>query len=152
MAFEVAAATLGATPVFLTSGQILASGNHLQGRESIPDIARNLERFADLILARVYSHEVIAEIASAIDTPVINALCDQHHPTQALADLMAIRWHKPQADSLKVAFIGDGNNVATSLMQICALMGINFTAASPIDHFVPAIHGNARAVYVGGEI
>lgn len=131
VAFEVATAKLGGIPVYLTSGQILASGNNEKGRESVPDIAQNLERFADLILARVYSHTMIEEIAGAVSIPLINALCDEHHPTQALADLMAIIWHKKNYKNLKVAFVGDGNNVATSLMQICALTGVDFSIASP---------------------
>lgn len=139
VAFEVATAKLGGIPIFLTSSQILASGSNEQGRESIPDIAKNLERYADLILARVYHHEVVQEIAKAIKKPVINALCDQHHPTQALADLMAIQWHKGKLPGLKVAFIGDGNNVATSLMQICALMGIHFAIASPKGYELPKV-------------
>ena len=131
VAFEVATAKLGGIPVYLTSGQIMASGNNEKGRESIPDIAKNLERFADLILARVYSHGTIQAIAGAVKIPLINALCDKHHPTQALADLMAIIWHKKDYKKLKVAFVGDGNNVATSLMQICALVGMDFSIASP---------------------
>lgn len=131
VAFEVATAKLGGIPVYLTSGQIMASGNNEKGRESIPDIAKNLERFADLILARVYSHSTIQEIGGAVQIPLINALCDKHHPTQALADLMAIIWHKKDYKKLKLAFVGDGNNVATSLMQICAMVGVNFSIASP---------------------
>lgn len=131
VAFEVATAQLGGIPVFLSSPQILASGNNEKGRESIPDIAKNLERFSDLILARVYSHKTIEEIAESTCKPVINALCDQHHPTQALADIMAIIWHKKSLKGLKVCFIGDGNNVATSLMQICAILGIDFSIATP---------------------
>lgn len=137
VAFETATAYLGGIPIFLSSGQILASGRNIHGRESIPDIAKNLERFADIILARVYSHGTIQTIASSIKKPVINLLCDQHHPTQALADLMAIIWHKSKPEGLNVSFIGDGNNVATSLMQICALIGMNFTIASPIDYEIP---------------
>lgn len=131
VAFEVATAKLGGIPVYLTSGQILASGNNEKGRESIPDIAKNLERFADLILARVYSHTTIEEISGAVQIPLINALCNKHHPTQVLADLMAIIWHKKNYKKLKVAFVGDGNNVATSLMQICAITGMDFSIASP---------------------
>ncbi len=137
VAFEVATTYLGGTAVYLSSEQILASGGHEQGRESIPDIGRNLERFADLILARVYRHDVIRQLASTVHKPVINALCDQHHPTQALADIMAIRWHKPKAKKLRIAFIGDGNNVATSLMQIAALMGYEFAIASPKGYEIP---------------
>jgi len=139
VAFEVAATCLGGTPVFLSSSQILASGSNEHGRESIPDIARNLERFADLIVARVYHHAVIREISESISRPVINALCDRHHPTQALADLMAIRTHARAVGSspLTVAFIGDGNNVSTSLMQACLMTGINFSIATPPGYEIP---------------
>lgn len=137
VAFELATSYLGGIPIFLASSQILASGNNERGRESIPDIARNLERFVDLILARVYSHETIRTISGIVKKPVINALCDKHHPTQALADLMAITWRKKSTDGLTVAFIGDGNNVATSLMQICAIVGMNFKIASPAGYEIP---------------
>ncbi len=138
VAFEVAATSLGATPVFLSSSQIFASGNNERGRESVPDIARNLERFTDIIIARVYRHEVIQEMIESIQIPVINALCDKHHPTQALADLLTISElaSKPPQETT-VVFIGDGNNVATSLMHICALMGYNFRAVSPKDYEIP---------------
>ena len=131
VAFEVAATKLNAIPVFLTSEQILASGQQQFGRESIPDIAKNLERMADLVIARVYSHDTIQQITQSIHIPVINALCDMHHPTQALADIMAMQWHKGDLTQLKVAFIGDGNNVSNSLMHICVKLGITFAIASP---------------------
>ncbi len=137
VAFEVAAAYFSATPVFLSSGQILASGNDEKGRESIEDIAKNLERFADIIIPRVYEHQSIQRIAASIQKPTINALCDKHHPTQALADLMAIQWHKGKSPHLKVVFVGDGNNVATSLMQICAMQGLDFSIASPAGYEIP---------------
>lgn len=130
VAFEVATAQLGGIPIFLSSSQIF-------GRESIPDIARNLERFTDLILARVFQHETIEILAKSISKPVINALSDKHHPTQALADLMTIMWHKPEWQKCKVAFVGDGGNVATSLMQICAMLGMNFSIASPNGYEIP---------------
>ena len=140
VAFEVATHYLGGQPVFLSSSQILASGGNERGRESIPDIARNLERFCDLIVARVYHHEVIDEIAQAVRTPVINALCDKHHPTQALADLMAIQSVvKKDPRDTTVAFVGDGNNVATSLMQICLMSGINFRIATPAGYEIPLV-------------
>jgi len=137
VAFELATSYLGGIPIFLASSQILASGNNERGRESIPDIARNLERFVDLILARVYSHDTIKTISDIVEKPVINALCDKHHPTQALADLMAITWRKKSTNGLTVAFIGDGNNVATSLMQMCAIVGMNFKIASPKGYEIP---------------
>lgn len=138
VAFEVATHYLGGVPIFLSSEQILSSGGNQRGRESIPDIARNLERFVDLIVARVYQHVVIDQIAEYSHVPVINALCDSHHPTQALADLMAlqIRVKKP-LPKIKVSFVGDGNNVANSLMQVCALLGIGFAIASPRGFELP---------------
>lgn len=139
VAFEVATAYLGGSAVFLSSEQILASGNNERGRESIPDIARNLGRFADMVVARVYRHEVICQISESIEKPVINALCDRHHPTQALADLMAILSRFPdQKKRPKVAFVGDGNNVATSLLEVCALWGVHFAIASPPGYEIPA--------------
>lgn len=137
VAFEVATAYFGGIPVFLSSQQILASGQNEKGRESMPDIAKNIERYADLIFARVYSHETVETIAKSVNKPVLNGLCDRHHPTQALADLMAIQWHKGNT-KVKVVFIGDGNNVATSLMQICAMMGIDFAIACPKGYEIPA--------------
>jgi len=137
VAFEIATEYLGGTAVYLSNSQILASGQNIKGRESIPDIARNLERFSDLILARVYSHSTISDIVKHVKKPVINALCDRHHPTQALADLMAIRWHKPDIEKLKIAFVGDGNNVAVSLMQICAIAGHDFVFAGPKEYQIP---------------
>jgi ornithine carbamoyltransferase len=137
VAFEVATISLGGTVVFLSSEQILASGQQETGRESIPDIARNLERFCDIIVARVYHNEVLHEMAESIKIPVVNALCDQHHPTQALADLMAIRQNFGSKQDIKVAFIGDGNNVATSLLQLCAMSGINSAIATPVNYEIP---------------
>lgn len=137
VAFEVAAYYLGGNSVFLESHQIMASGGNSTGRETVADIARNLERFSDIIVARVFHQSVIHELATSIKLPVVNALSDRHHPSQALADLMAIQWHKPHWKSIKVAFVGDGNNVSTSLMQICALMGISFAIASPVGHEIP---------------
>ncbi len=131
VAFEIATEYLGGTAVYLSAAQILASGNNIRGRESIPDIARNLERFSDLILARVYNHDTISQLSNHVTKPVINALCDLHHPTQSLADLMVIKWHKKDLKDLKVAYVGDGNNVATSLMQISTMMGMKFSIASP---------------------
>ena len=134
IAFEVAATQMNAIPVFLTSQQILASGQQERGRESIPDIAKNLERFSDIIVARVYDHATLIQMADSIHIPVVNALCDLHHPTQALADLMAIQWHKPDITNLKVAYVGDGANVAHSLKDVCKLMGIEFVSASPAGY------------------
>ncbi|MCL4153204.1 UNVERIFIED_CONTAM: hypothetical protein GTU68_051433 [Idotea baltica] len=126
------------TPVFLSSSQIFASGGEVSGRESIYDISKNLERFVDIILARVFSHSVIEEVSSNVKIPVINALCDLHHPTQALADLMCIRWHNKDNKKIKVAYVGDGNNVANSLVQILAKSGIDVAVATPPSYEIPS--------------
>ncbi len=138
VSFEVATVSLGGHPVFLSSGQIFASGANQSGRESIPDIGRNLERFCDIIVARVYSHQTIATLRSVIHVPIINALCDQHHPCQAIADVLTMeRLATNGGGSLKVAYIGDGNNVATSLVQACVMRGHNVVVASPTGYEVP---------------
>jgi ornithine carbamoyltransferase len=138
VSFEVATVSLGGHPVFLSSGQIFASGANQSGRESIPDIGRNLERFCDIIVARVYNHATIATLRSVIQVPIINALCDQHHPCQAIADVLTMERLAPRgAQQLKVAYIGDGNNVATSLVQACVMRGHNVVVASPRGYEVP---------------
>jgi ornithine carbamoyltransferase len=138
VSFEVAAVSLGGHPVFLSSGQIFASGANQSGRESIPDIGRNLERFCDIIVARVYSHATISTLRSVIRVPIINALCDQHHPCQAIADVLTMERLAPRGSKeLKVAYVGDGNNVATSLAQACVMRGHNVVVASPRGYEVP---------------
>jgi ornithine carbamoyltransferase len=138
VSFEVATVSLGGHPVFLSSGQIFASGANQSGRESIPDIGRNLERFCDIIVARVYSHQTIATLRSVIRVPIINALCDQHHPCQAIADVLTMERLAPRGSKgLTVAYIGDGNNVATSLAQACVIRGHNVIVASPKGYEIP---------------
>ena len=130
-AFEAAVAYLGGHPIFLAGDNILYRAKSDTSRESIGDITLNLDRLAHGIAARVNSHRTLLDIARVSKNPLINLLCDEHHPTQALADLMTIQWHKGKTKGLKVTFVGDGNNVATSLMDICAVMGINFSIATP---------------------
>jgi ornithine carbamoyltransferase len=138
VSFEVATVSLGGYPVFLSSGQIFASGSKQQGRESIPDIGRNLERFCDVIVARVFQHETISILKESIDVPVINALCDQHHPCQAIADVLTMERLAPRGPShLRVAYVGDGNNVATSLVHACVSRGHSVVVASPEGYEVP---------------
>lgn len=140
VSFEVATMYLGGNPVFLSSDQIFASGGHQRGRESLPDIARNLERFCDLIVARVFSHATIETLASISKVPVVNALCDMHHPCQAIADVMTMerRFGDASQRPLRVAYIGDGNNVATSLLQACAMRGHHVSIATPAGYEVPS--------------
>ena len=139
VSFEVATVSLGGHPVFLSSGQIFASGANQSGRESIPDIGRNLERFCDAIVARVYNHSTLVTLRSVIKAPLINALCDRHHPCQAIADVLTMERLAPRSrQGLTVAYVGDGNNVATSLVQACVMRGHNVVVASPRGYEVPA--------------
>ena len=109
----------------------------LGGREPPEDVARVLSRYADVIAARVNSHDTLVELANASDVPVINALSDIEHPCQILADLQAIREHFGTLEGLTIAFIGDGNNVAASLALGCALVGATFRMASPSGYELP---------------
>lgn len=136
LAFEVASTSLGAHPVFQTGVEIFRRSDGVE-REKIGDIGRVLERYSHAIIARVFDHHSLRQLAEAVSLPIINALCDQHHPTQALADLMAIRWHKAGTKDVKVCYLGDGNNVATSLMHICTMMGIHFVYSAPPAYTIP---------------
>ena len=107
------------------------------GREPPEDVARVLSRYADVIAARVNTHQTLVDLANSANVPVINALSDIEHPCQTLADLQTIREHKGGLKGVTVAFIGDGNNVAASLALGCALVGAHFRIASPIGYELP---------------
>jgi ornithine carbamoyltransferase len=100
-------------------------------RESVPDVARVLSRYVDIIAARTFSHDTLQVLGEYADIPIINALSDREHPCQALADLLTIYEHKGDLKRLTMAFIGDGNNVAASLALACGLAGMNINIASP---------------------
>ncbi|MGE5486208.1 MAG: ornithine carbamoyltransferase [bacterium] len=123
MTFEVAMKQLGGDAIF--------SNGMIGGREPIKDVARNLDRWTQGIVARVFSHETIKELSKWSSVPVVNALCDMYHPCQALADALTLKERFGDFAGLNVAFIGDGNNVAHSLMLTCARLGANFTIATP---------------------
>lgn len=99
--------------------------------ESIPDIARTMSRYVDGIIMRTFEHEKITKLAQYADIPVINALTDKLHPCQALSDLFTIKEKKGKLQGLKMAYIGDGNNVCSSLMLAAAKVGMEFMAATP---------------------
>lgn len=103
-------------------------------RESIPDIARNLERWVDALMARVYAHRTLEELAAWADIPVINGLSDLTHPCQALADLLTIREHLGSLSGRRLAYVGDGFNVCNSLLFGGALAGMNVRVASPVGY------------------
>ena len=123
----------------------------LGGREPAEDVARVLSRYADVIAARVNSHDTLTELSNAASIPVINALSDVEHPCQTLADLQAIREHVGALSGVTVAFIGDGNNVAASLAIGCALVGARFRIASPPGYEIPqSIVESATALATNG--
>jgi ornithine carbamoyltransferase len=100
-------------------------------REPVADVARNLERWVDVIMARTFSHDTIIALCENAEIPVINGLSDLEHPCQALADFQTISEHKGKLAGLKLAFIGDGNNVANSLMLLSGKVGTDFAIACP---------------------
>lgn len=126
VSFEVAMVQLGGHPIYLTQNDI-----NLGKREAVKDGARVLSRYVDGIVIRTFSQEVIQELARYATIPVINALSDYLHPCQALSDLYTIKEKFGTYTNVKIVFIGDGNNVARSLAQICAKLGIQFHIASP---------------------
>ncbi len=108
-----------------------ASGGRLGERESIKDYGRNLERWCHAVVARVYSHDALAQLAEHCDKPVINALSDRFHPCQALADLFTLWEPKQSLDGVTLSYVGDGNNVCHSLMEACATLGVPIRVVTP---------------------
>lgn len=126
VSFDMAMRHLGGDALYLSPNEI-----GLGKRESIADIARVLAGYVDAIMARVFDHEHVIELARWADVPVINGLSDYNHPCQAMADALTIIEKFGKMKGLNVSYIGDGNNVAVSLMHICAKLGANFTIATP---------------------
>jgi len=126
VSFEVAMRQLGGHTIYLSPAEV-----GLGERESVSDVARVLSRYVDAIAARTLSHQTLEILASYSSVPVINALSDLEHPCQALADLFTIYEKKGELDGLTLAFVGDGNNVAHSLLLAASLAGMNFRIASP---------------------
>lgn len=125
--FEAAMVNLGGSGLFMTSAEA-----GLNGRESLEDVARVLSGFSDVITIRTFSHQFIIDFAKHSSVPVINALTDELHPCQALADIMTIReaFGGDPTDQ-RLVYIGDGNNVAASLCNITAILGIPMTVCAP---------------------
>jgi ornithine carbamoyltransferase len=149
LSFEVGVAELGGHPLVVD-----ASTTQLGRGETIEDTARVISRFAKAFVIRTFADEDVRRFAAAAEIPVINALTDGHHPCQALADLMTLRQRFGRLDGLKVAYLGDGNNVAHSLMEACALAGVDVAVATP-PGFEPAreVLGTAeRLAYENGAI
>jgi ornithine carbamoyltransferase len=161
--FEAGMIQLGGHAIFLGPNEI-----QLGIRETPADCARSLSRWVDLITVRTFSQKTLEEIAEYATVPVINALTDESHPCQVLADCLTLIEHKGKLDGLKVAFIGDGNNMVNSWMEAAAILPINFALACPpgyepnpdieqrarergaritISHSVKEVVGDADAIY-----
>jgi ornithine carbamoyltransferase len=136
VSFEVGVAELGATPLVLRGDEL-----QLSRGESIADTARVLSRYVDAIAIRSGSHEAVAELAAGAEVPVINALTPLHHPCQALADLMTMRERCGDLHGLRLAYVGDGNNVARSLAILGELAGVEVVVAAPPGYQLSEGHG-----------
>ena len=136
VSFDMAMRHCGGDALYLSPSEV-----GLGKRESIADIARVLSGYLQALMARTFDHEHVLELAKWSDIPVLNGLSDYNHPCQGMADAMTIQEKFGKAKGLNVAYVGDGNNVAVSLMHVCANLGWNFTIGSPEDYDItpPAV-------------
>lgn len=142
LTFETAINTLGGAAVFVDQTQ-----SPLGERESLADIARNVERWVSVIVLRTYAHETITEMAQYASVPVINALSDLEHPCQAAADFMTLEERFGNLRGFNFSYVGDGNNVCHSLMLTAALLGANCTVGTPKNYAPKAdVVAQARAI------
>ena len=143
--FEVGIQSMGGKVVFLDHTQA-----RLGERESIADVARNLERWVQGIVARVYEQRVLDEMAASAEIPVVNALSDKFHPCQALADFFTLEEKFGNLKGLRLAYVGDGNNVCHSLMYLAARLGVNLRIATP-ENYAPDADVTADSKRVAKE-
>ena len=129
ISFEVGMYQLGGHPMYLNANDM-----QLGRGESIYDTANVMSRFVDGIMIRTYDHQDVLDLAKFGSVPVINALTDYLHPCQAMADLMTVYEHKGTLKGLKLAYVGDGNNVAHSLLFACAKAGMHMSVATPVGY------------------
>jgi ornithine carbamoyltransferase len=142
MTFELAIKQLG--------GDCVTQIGMIGDREPLPDVARNLARWVDGIVARTFTQETVDELARWSGLPVINALSDLYHPCQALADVYTLREHFGKVRGLKLAYVGDGNNVAHSLMLCCARLGIHMSVSTPVG-YEPQTFITEKAIQLGRQ-
>ena len=141
ISFEVGMYQLGGHPMYLNANDM-----QLGRGESIYDTANVMSRFVDGIMIRTYDHQDVLDLARFGSVPVINALTDYLHPCQAMADLMTVYEHKGKLKGLKLAYVGDGNNVAHSLLYACAKAGVHMSVATPKGYECDAqVVANAQA-------
>ncbi len=129
VAFEAGMTQLGGHGSYLSANDI-----DMGGRESVPDVARNLSRWVQAVAARVFKHTTLETLARHATVPIINALSDTEHPCQALADMLTLRERFGRTQGLKLAYIGDGNNVCHSLMLLGASLGVSVSVGCPPDY------------------
>ena len=142
VSFEMGMRHLGGDALYLSPNEI-----GLGKREAISDVSRVLSGYVDGIMARVFAHEHVLELARHAGVPVINGLSDYNHPCQALADVLTILEQFGTFDGINVTYVGDGNNVAVSLLFACALLGMNFNIASPQEYSLPdSVFAEAKAL------
>ncbi len=134
ISFQVAMTNLNGSVIYVKPEDIGGIGK----REPVKDIARVLSRYVDGIMARTFEHSTVTELAKYATIPVINALTDWSHPCQAMADVLTIEEHCGRIEGVKIAFIGDGNNVARSLAHACAKLGMKMVIASPAGYELSA--------------
>ena len=140
VSFEVAVRHLGGWPIFMTQND-----SQLGRDEPIRDTARVLSRYADCLIVRTFGHNKLEELATAGSIPVVNALSDEYHPCQIMADLLTMREHSGSLEGLTVAFVGDGNNIAHSLINAAARFPIRVVVAAPKGYEPdPAVVKRAR--------
>ena len=137
VSFEVGVKQMGGSCIYLSQSDV-----GLGTREPAEDVARVLDRLVDVIVARVFSHRSLEILAEYSTVPVVNALSDLAHPCQAIGDLLSMTEHKGDLEGMNVAYVGDGNNIASSLAIACSSVGANFVVASPPEYKVPEIAWN----------
>jgi ornithine carbamoyltransferase len=143
--FEVAIGELGGTPMLIPAEVALGE------REPIADVARNLERWVDAVVIRTFAQQIVEEFAAAAPRlRVVNALTDEEHPCQALADVLTLRERLGRLQGRTIAYVGDGNNVATSLAHACVMFGMTVHVASPLGYELP-VHVREETRRIGRD-
>ncbi len=142
VSFEMGMRHLGGDALYLSPNEI-----GLGKREAISDVSRVLSGYVDGIMARVFAHEHVLDLARHAGVPVINGLSNYNHPCQALADVLTIQEQFGSFDGINMTYVGDGNNVAVSLLFACALLGMNFTIATPQGYsLADSVFAEARSL------
>jgi ornithine carbamoyltransferase len=146
ISIEMAVATLAGHPIYVRPEEV-----GLDTRESVEDVARTMAGMCAVIAARVFDHRTLERMDAVVDVPIVNLLSDTSHPCQTLADLLTLREHFGSIEGRRVAYVGDGNNVAASLAFGAALSGVELVVASPESYELDA-EVVARARNLGGSI